>query len=390
MNIDNKRADRITQLPPYLFAEIDRKKAEIQAKGVDIIDLGVGDPDLPTPDHIVAKMKEAVTNPAYHTYPSYAGMLAFREAVAEWYQRRFGVALDPETEVLTLIGSKEGISHMPLAFINPGDVGLYASPGYPVYRTGIQFAGGTPVAVSLLEKNGFLPDLDAIPEDVKRKAKIFFLNYPNNPTGVVAEQDFFEKLVAFARENDIIICHDAPYTEMSYDGYKPMSFLQVEGAKDVGIEFHSLSKTYRMTGWRLGFAVGNRAVIQALGKVKSNIDSGAFEAVQVAGIEALTSEQACVAEMCEIYQARRDLMVNALNEMGLAVTPPKATFYLWIKVPEGFTSAAFATEVLEEAGIVITPGNGFGPEGEGFVRMALTVNQDRLKEAIGRLKKLEF
>lgn len=390
MNIDNKRADRITQLPPYLFAEIDRKKAEIQAKGVDIIDLGVGDPDLPTPDHIVAKMKEAVANPAYHTYPSYAGMLAFREAVAEWYQRRFGVALDPETEVLTLIGSKEGIAHTPLAFINPGDVGLYASPGYPVYRTGIHFAGGTPVAVSLLEKNGFLPDLDAIPEDVKRKAKIFFLNYPNNPTGVVAEQDFFEKLVAFARENDVIICHDAPYTEMSYDGYKPMSFLQVEGAKDVGIEFHSLSKTYRMTGWRLGFAVGNRAVIQALGKVKSNIDSGAFEAVQVAGIEALRGDQACVAEMCEIYQARRDLMVNALNEMGLAVTPPKATFCLWIKVPEGFTSAAFATKVLEEAGIVITPGNGFGPEGEGYVRMALTVNQDRLKEAIERLKKLEF
>ncbi len=390
MNILDKRADRIIQLPPYLFAEIDRKKAEIRAKGVDIIDLGVGDPDLPTPEHIVMKMREAVTNPAYHTYPSYAGMLAFREAVAGWYEARFGVRLDPETEVLTLIGSKEGIAHIPLAFINSGDVGLYASPGYPVYRTGIQFAGGTPVAVSLLEKNGFLPDLDAIPEEAKKKAKIFFLNYPNNPTGVVAERDFFERLVAFARENEIIICHDAPYTEMSYDGYRPMSFLEVDGAKEVGIEFHSLSKTYRMTGWRLGFAVGNPDVIQALGKVKSNIDSGAFEAVQAAGIEALTGDQACVAEMCAIYQRRRDLMVGALNEMGLSVTSPKATFYLWIKVPEGFTSAAFATKVLEETGIVITPGNGFGPEGEGYVRMALTVGEDRLKEAIERLKNLEF
>lgn len=388
MNILDKRADRITELPPYLFAEIDRKKREIQAKGMDIIDLGVGDPDLPTPDHIVEKMKEAVSNPAYHTYPSYAGMLPFREAVAAWYRERFGVDLDPETEILTLIGSKEGIAHMPLAFINPGNVGLYTSPGYPVYRTGIQFAGGTPHAVPLLEKNGFLPDLASIPNDIREKAKLFFLNYPNNPTGAVAERDFFERLVAFARENDIIICHDAPYTEMSYDGYKPMSFLEVTGAQEVGIEFHSLSKTYRMTGWRLGFAVGNREVIQTLGKLKSNIDSGTFEAVQSAGIEALTGDQSCVSQMREIYQARRDLMVGALNEMGLSVIPPKATFYLWIKVPDGLTSASFATKILEKAGIVITPGNGFGPEGEGYVRMALTVSQDRLKEAIERLKLL--
>ena len=390
MNILDKRADRITQLPPYLFAEIDRKKTDVRVRGVDIIDLGIGDPDLPTPDNIIKKAREAVANPAYHTYPSYAGMLAFREAVASWYQSRFGVKLDPKTEVLTLIGSKEGIAHMPLAFINPGDVGLYASPGYPVYRTAIQFAGGTPHAASLLEENGFLPDLDAISEDVRKKAKLFFLNYPNNPTGVVAERDFFERLVAFARENDIIICHDAPYTEMSYDGYHPMSFLEVDGAKEVGVEFHSLSKTYRMTGWRIGFAVGNPDAVQALGKVKSNIDSGAFEAVQAAGIEALTGDQSCVKEMCEVYQRRRDLMVDALNKMGLAVTPPKATFYLWIKVPEGYNSATFATKVLEETGIVITPGNGFGPEGEGYVRMALTVNEERLKEAIDRLLKLKF
>jgi len=390
MTITEKRADRITQLPPYLFAEIDRKKAEIREKGVDIIDLGIGDPDIPTPEHIVRKIQAAAENPAYHTYPSYVGMPAFRRAVAAWYLERFGVQLNPETEVLALIGSKEGIAHIPLAFINPGDVGLYTSPGYPVYRVGIQFAGGTPYPVPLLEKNAFLPDLEAIPEDVKKKAKLFFLNYPNNPTGAVAEKDFFKRLIAMAREHELLICHDAPYTEMSYDGYRPLSFLQVEGAGEVGVEFHSLSKTYRMTGWRLGFAVGNQEALQALGKVKSNIDSGAFEAVQAAGIEALTGDQSCVDEMRTIYQKRRDIMVEALNGMGLSVTPPKATFYLWIKTPNGFDSATFATKVLEETGIVITPGNGFGAEGEGYVRMALTVNEDRLREAVRRLSKLDF
>jgi len=390
VNIADKRADRITQLPPYLFAEIDRKKAFVQNMGVDIIDLGVGDPDLPTPEHIVKKMQEMVTKPAYHTYPSYAGMYSFREAVADWYKKRFDVILDPDTEVLTLIGSKEGIAHIPLAFINQGDVGLYTSPGYPVYRVGIQFAGGEPYPAPLLEENRFLPDLNSIPDAVKKRAKIFFLNYPNNPTGAVAEPDFYEDLIAMARKYEILICHDAPYTEMSYDGYRPMSFLQFEGAKELGIEFHSLSKTYRMTGWRLGFAVGNRDVIQALGKVKSNIDSGVFEAVQAAGIEALTGNQACVQEMRLVYQRRRDLMVEALNEMGLSVTPPKATFYLWIKVPPRFSSAEFATKVLEETGIVITPGNGFGAEGEGYVRMALTVNEARLREAALRLSRLEF
>jgi len=390
MTITEKRADRITQLPPYLFAEIDRKKAGIRAKGIDIIDLGIGDPDIPTPEHIVRKIQEAAENPAYHTYPSYVGMPAFREAVTAWYLERFGVRLNPETEVLTLIGSKEGIAHMPLAFINPGDVGLYTSPGYPVYRVGIQFAGGTPYPVPLLEKNAFLPNLEAIPEDVKKRAKLFFLNYPNNPTGAVAEEDFFKRLIAMARKDEILICHDAPYTEMSYDGYRPLSFLQVEGAREVGVEFHSLSKTYRMTGWRLGFAVGNREALQALGKVKSNIDSGAFEAVQAAGIEALTGDQSCVDEMRATYQKRRDIMVAALNGMGLSVTAPKATFYLWIKTPEGFDSAAFATKVLEETGVVITPGSGFGAEGEGYVRMALTVNENRLREAIRRLSKLDF
>lgn len=390
MNIADKRANRITQLPPYLFAEIDRKKTEVQQRGMDIIDLGVGDPDLPTPQHIVKKMQEAVARPEYHTYPSYAGMHAFREAVANWYQKRFNVTLNPESEVLTLIGSKEGIAHVSLAFINPNDIGLYTSPGYPVYQVSIKFAGGNSYPIPLLEKNRFLPDLDAIPEEIKKKAKLFFLNYPNNPTGAVAEADFYEGLIAMAKKHEILICHDAPYTEMSYDGYRPMSFLEVPGAKDVGIEFHSLSKTYRMTGWRLGFAVGNRDAVQALGKVKSNIDSGAFEAVQAAGIEALRGDQACVDEMRIIYQGRRDLMVKALNKLGFSVTPPKATFYLWIKVPQGYTSAGFATKVLEETGIVITPGNGFGDEGEGYVRMALTVNENRLKEAAQRLSDLKF
>ncbi len=390
MNVNEKKADRIIHLPPYLFAEIDRKKIEIQQKGMDIIDLGVGDPDLPTPSHIVQKMQEAVTHSEYHTYPTYAGMPALRKAIAEWYKNRFNVTLNPESEILVLIGSKEGIAHTPLAFINPGDVGLYTSPGYPVYPTGIRFAGGTPHPVALLERNGFLPDLDAIPEPVKHKAKLFFLNYPNNPTGAVAEGDFYERLVTMAEEYEILICHDAPYTEMSYDGYRPLSFLESPGAKEVGIEFHSLSKTYRMTGWRLGFAVGNPDMIQALSKIKSNIDSGVFKAVQIAGIEALTGDQTCVEEMRNTYQRRRDLMTKALTKMGFTVTPPKATFYLWVKVPQGFTSSAFATKVLEEAGIVITPGNGFGKEGEGFVRMALTVDEQRLKEAIERLKKLTF
>ncbi len=298
--------------------------------------------------------------------------------------------LDPEKEVLTLIGSKEGIAHLPLACINPGDVALVPSPAYPVYDIATMFAGGESHFMPLLHKNGFLPDLDAIPAETARKARVMFINYPNNPTGATADKGFFEKVVEFGRENDIMICHDAAYTEMGFDGYRPMSFLEVDGAKEVGIEFHSLSKTYNMTGWRLGFAVGNADVIGALGQVKSNIDSGAFNAVQWAGITALESDQQCVAEMQQIYQERRDILIDGLKSANLNPTPPKATFYVWCPTPPGYTSKAFSSLLLKEAGIVTTPGSGFGEPGEGYIRMALTVNKERIREAVKRIKKLAF
>ncbi|ACL02123.1 LL-diaminopimelate aminotransferase [Desulfatibacillum aliphaticivorans] len=384
-----EKADRLKQLPPYLFAEIDRKKEEVRAKGVDIIDLGVGDPDLPTPDHIIKALNEAAKDPRYHRYPSYSGMGAFNKAVARFYDKRFGVNLEL-SEIITLIGSKEGIAHIPLAYINPGDVALVPSPAYPVYQIGVEFCGGSCHIMPLLKENGFLPDLDAIPEDVASKAKLMFINYPNNPTAAVADEAFFKKVIEFAKKYKIIVCHDAAYTEMSFDGYAPMSFMEVDGAKEVGIEFHSLSKTYNMTGWRLGFAVGNAEVIGALGKVKSNIDSGAFDAVQMAGIEALDGDQQCVADNSKIYQERRDLLMEGLNAMGLKCTPPKATFYMWVEVPEGYSSADFCTKLLTEAGIVATPGNGFGAPGEGYFRMALTQNKDRMAEAVKRMQELKL
>ncbi len=385
-----EKAERLRQLPPYLFKEIDRKKAEVKAKGVDIIDLGVGDPDLPTPEHIIAEMKRAADNPANHQYPSYSGMMDFKDTVAWWYQKRFGVELDPGTEVVSLIGSKEGIAHLPLAFINPGDVALVPSPAYPVYNIATLFAGGESHVMPLLSKNNFLPDLDAIPSDVADHAKLMFINYPNNPTSAVADLEFFSRVVAFAQKHNILVCHDAAYTEMAFDGYRPPSFLEVDGAKEVGMEFHSLSKTYNMTGWRIGFAVGNAEGVAGLGAIKSNIDSGVFQAVQMAGIEAIRGDQACVAEMHRIYGARRDLMVEGLKTAGFELDPPKATFYLWIRVPEGYTSASLATRLLEEAGLVVTPGNGFGAPGEGYFRIALTQNRKRLQEAIDRLKSLNL
>jgi len=385
-----EEAERLKKLPPYLFKEIDRKKSEVRARGVDIIDLGVGDPDLPTPRHIIEALKRAADDPAHHRYPSYSGMMVFKEAVAEWYRVRFGVKLDPGTEVVSLIGSKEGIAHFPLAFINPGDVALVPTPAYPVYHIATLFAGGEPYFMPLLSENRFLPDLDAIPESVAARAKLMFINYPNNPTSAIAEPDFFRRVVAFAEKNEIIVCHDAAYTEMAFDGYQPPSFLQVEGAKAVGIEFHSLSKTYNMTGWRIGFAVGNRSAIEGLGGIKSNIDSGVFEAVQKAGIAAILGDQSCVHEMNQVYSERRDMMVEALNSAGFKVEAPKATFYLWIKVPDGYNSAQIATRLLEETGIVVTPGNGFGEPGEGYIRIALTQTKERLAEAIARLQGLDL
>jgi LL-diaminopimelate aminotransferase len=384
-----EQAERLRRLPPYLFKEIDRQKAEVQAKGVDIIDLGVGDPDLPTPSHIIEAMKVAAEDAANHQYPSYSGMNDFKYAVAEWYKDRFGVEVDPVREVVSLIGSKEGIAHIPLAFINPGDVSLVPTPAYPVYYTATLFAGGESYFMPLLEENDFLPDLDAIPGDMARRARLMFINYPNNPTAAVANLNFFNAVVEFSKKNRILVCHDAAYTEMGFNGYSPPSFLEANGAKDVGIEFHSLSKTYNMTGWRIGFAVGNEEAIAGLGTIKSNIDSGVFQAIQIAGIKAIRADQSCVRENMEIYTHRRDLMIEGLKDAGFAVEVPKATFYIWVRIPEGFTSTQLASRLLEE-GVVVTPGNGFGEPGEGYFRIALTQKRDRLAEAIERIKALNL
>ena len=385
-----KKANRIDQIPPYLFAEIDKKKEEMRRKGVDLVDLGIGDPDLPTPRLILERLKTAVEDPRNHRYPSYEGMFEFRTAVTQWYQKRFGVKLDPGKEVLSLIGSKEGIAHIPLAFVNPGDYVLVPSPGYPVYRVATLFAGGIPYFLPLRKENGFLPNLSEIPQDIAEKAKLLFINYPNNPTSAIAGRSFFHEVVTFAHQHRILVCHDAAYSEVAFDGYRPLSFLEVEGAKEVGIEFHSLSKTFNMTGWRIGFAVGNSEIISGLGRVKTNIDSGLFQAIQEAGTEALLRLDTPLTEIITIYERRRDLMVKGLQEAGLQVERPKATFYLWIQVPRGYTSAQFAALLIEQGGIVATPGNGFGDAGEGYIRMTLTVDEARLKEAIRRLKQIEF
>jgi LL-diaminopimelate aminotransferase len=383
-----KPAARLQLIPPYLFKAIDEKKEQVQARGVDIIDLGVGDPDLPTPKFVVDRMKEAVEDPSTHRYPLYSGMNDFREATARWFKRRFGVDLDPESEVITLIGSKEGIAHLPLGVNDPEDVNIMTSPAYPVYRMGTLFAGANPYFAPLLRENNFLPNFNEIPPIEARDAKLFFFNYPNNPTGAVADLEFFQRMLEFCREYHIVPVHDASYTELAFDGYRPPSLLEVPGAKDIGIEFHSLSKTYNMTGWRLGMAVGNREVLAALGKIKSNVDSGVFNAIQMAGIAALDSDQSCVAENCRIYQERRDTVISGLKKLGYDLLTPQATFYIWLPVPPGFDSMKFATHLLENAGIVTVPGVGFGEPGEGFVRLALTVPKERLEEAVSRIAKL--
>jgi LL-diaminopimelate aminotransferase len=380
-------AERVKNLPPYLFAAIDRMKQDALLQGVDVIDLSIGDPDIPTPKHIVDAMKSAVEKPAHHRYPSYEGMLSYREAVASWYKHRFNVSLDPKTEVLSLIGSKEGIGHIPLAFVNPGEVVLVPSPGYPVYPVGTLFAGGESCIMPLKEENGFLPDFKAIPEDKLKRAKLMFLNYPNNPTAAVASEDFFKEAIGLATKYNIIICHDAAYSEMYYENEKPISFLNVEGAKDVGIEFHSLSKTYNMTGWRIGFAVGNKDVIFGLGKIKTNLDSGVFQAIQEASIIALQTEDAVLSRIRKIYQDRRDTLYEGLKGLGVQINKPKATFYLWAKVPKGFDSTTFVAHLLEKAGVLGTPGVGFGAPGEGYIRFALTQSVERIREAVERIRK---
>ncbi|MBX3318478.1 MAG: LL-diaminopimelate aminotransferase [Nitrospira sp.] len=383
-------ATRIKTLPPYLFAAIDKMKQEAIARGVDIINLGIGDPDLPTPKPIIESLAKAAQDPKHHQYPSYEGMLSFRKAVAGWYKRRFNVTLDPADEVLTLIGSKEGIGHVHLAFVDPGDVVLVPSPGYPVYPVGTSFCGGTAHFMPLTKANGFLPDLSAIPKVVANKAKLMWLNSPNNPTSVIMTRDYFRRAIEFAQEHHIIICHDAAYSEIYYDGKRPVSFMEVEGAKDVGVEFHSLSKTYNMTGWRIGFVVGNKAVLAALGKVKSQLDSGVFEAVQEAGITALELDDSVTDGIRKIYQERRDTIVPGLKKLGLDVDAPPAAFYIWVTVPKGYTSTSFTAHLLEKAGIVTTPGNGFGAPGEGYVRMTVCTTKERLAEAVERIHKAGF
>lgn len=383
-------AARIKTLPPYLFAAIDKMKQEAIARGVDIINLGIGDPDLPTPAPIIDSLAKAAKDPTHHQYPSYEGMLSFRKAIAGWYKRRFNVTLDPTNEVLTLIGSKEGIGHIHLAFVDPGDIVLVPSPGYPVYPVGTGFSGGVSHIMPLTKANGFLPDLNAIPKEVAKKAKLMWLNSPNNPTSVIMTKDYFKRAIEFAQDNQIIICHDAAYSEIYYDGKRPASFMEVEGAKDVGVEFHSLSKTYNMTGWRIGFVVGNKTVLAALGKVKSQLDSGVFEAVQEAGITALGLDESVTDGIRTIYQERRDTLIPGLKQLGLEVDAPPAAFYIWVTVPKGYTSASFTAHLLEKAGIVTTPGNGFGAPGEGYIRMTVCTTKERLAEAVERIKKIGF
>lgn len=383
-----KKAGRIEKLPPYLFAEIDKKIREALDKGVDVIKLGIGDPDRPTPQYIVERMQQEVTLPRNHSYPPDEGLMEFREAVSRYYLRRFGVELDPQKEVLPLIGSKEGIAHISACFINSGDVNLVPDPGYPVYGIGTLFAGGQPYLMPLLEEKGYLPDFSIIPEETARRAKLMFLNYPNNPTGAVAEKDFFEKAVEFAKKFDVVICHDSAYLEISFDGYCPVSFLEAPGAMECGIEFGSLSKPFNMTGWRVGYAVGNAEVLEALYRYKTNIDSGNFKAVQYAGVEALDNPKALehIENMQQVYQDRRDVVVEALREAGWTAVAPKASFYVWAPVPQGYTSKDFVSYILEKTGVVVTPGSGFGEYGEGYFRIALTVEVDRLKEAMDRIK----
>ncbi len=379
-------AERIRNLPPYLFAELDRKIAKKREEGIDIISFGVGDPDIPTPGHIIHTACEAAKKPENHKYPSYEGMISFREAVAERFKRDYNVELKAENEVITLIGSKEGIHNIHLAFINPGDYVLYSSPGYPVYKTGPIFAGGKPYAMPLKKENNFLPELEAIPEDVARKAKLMWINYPNNPTSAVAELDFYREVVDFARDYDIIVCSDEAYSGIAFDNYKIKSFLEIDEAREVGIVIDSLSKTYNMAGWRIAYAAGNEDVISGLGRVKTNVDSGASQIIQEAGIAALIGPQDSVRENVEIYQERRNLLYNGLEKLGIRCRKPKATFYLWAEVEDG-NSLGFADKLLE-AGVVVTPGIGFGDDGEGYVRFALTQDVERIHEALERIKKV--
>ena len=378
-------AKRVESLPPYLFVEISKKIAAKRAQGIDVISFGIGDPDRPTPTPILQALHAASDDPQNHRYPESDGLPELRAAIADWYAQRFGVRLDPNDEILPLIGAKEGIAHIALCFVDPGQVALVPDPGYPVYAIGTMFAGGTSHFLPLREENDWLPDFAAIPRDVLDRATILWLNYPNNPTGAVAPREFYDETVAFARRHNLVICHDNAYSEVAYDGYRPPSFLQAEGARETGIEFHSLSKSYNMTGWRIGMAVGNRDIINALMRVKSNIDSGIPQAIQRMAIAALSGDQTVIAESNAILQRRRDRVVEALRGIGLRVQMPKAGLYVWARVPDGLSSVEFATRLLEEQAVVVTPGNGYGESGEGYVRLSLTTPDDQLETGLQRI-----
>jgi len=380
---------RLQKVPPYLFVELDRLKNEKLKEGADVVDLGIGDPDIPTPSEIVEVAKRALEKSEYHRYPLNPGSLFFRKACADYMQRRFGVSFDPDGEVLALIGSKEGIAHLPLAFVNPGDVVLCPDPAYPVYHLGAIFTDGEPHYMPLTWENDFLPDFGKIPEEILRRTKILWLNYPNNPTGAEATKDFYKEAIKLAKKYDFLIASDAAYVELYYEE-PPLSIFEVEGAKDVAIEFHSLSKTFCMTGWRIGFAVGKKEIVSALAKVKSNIDSGVFTAIQEAGAFALNNLETLVPPLRKTFKERRDYLCKELEKLGFQFKKPKATFYLWVKVSEGYTSSEFCKKLLQELAIVVTPGNGFGEAGEGYFRIALTVGVERLKEAVKRLSTLKL
>ncbi len=377
---------RLKELPPYPFAELDRKVAEKRRKGEEIINLGIGDPDLPTPPHIVKACCEAAKDPENQRYPSYEGMEEFRRAVAARYRRDFGVRVDPVKEVIALLGTKEGIHNINFAFVEKGDIVLYPDPGYPVYRTGAHFAGGKAHAMPLLEDNSFLPDFDAIPKNVVEMSRLMWINHPSNPTGAVADESFYRRAADFAADNDLVLCSDEAYSMLAFDDYKPKSLLQMKGAAEVGVVFDSLSKTYSMTGWRIGYAVGNPDVIGALRKVKTNVDSGVSQIIQHAAIAALTSSQECVRKNLAIYKERMGLLVKGLNEIGLRCSKPRATFYVWLSVPKGSTSASFADLLIEKAGVVCTPGTAFGRYGEGYVRFALTQPVEKISRALEKME----
>ncbi len=381
-------AKRLDAIPPYLFVAINQKIAQKKAEGHDVISFAIGDPDLPTPPHLLERLHKESQVPANHRYPESDGLPEFRKGVADWYKSRFNVDLDPNSEVISLIGSKEGIAHVAFCLIDPGDIALVPDPAYPVYSMGTLFAGGESYPVPLMEENGYLPDLEDIPSNIMDRAKVLWINYPNNPTGAVADVDFYSRVVEFAKKHDIAVCNDAPYSEIGFDGYRPASFMEAPGAKDVGIEFHSFSKTYNMTGWRVAMAVGNAELINALNTVKSNMDSGLPQAIQYMALEALEGPQDCVEENVAIYQRRRDKLVAGLAKLGLRVKVPEASFYLWARVPEGYTSAEYCTKLIDEVAVVVTPGSGYGQQGEGYIRLSFSLPDDRIDEALARIESL--